>query len=466
MTQPVTLPTVAQQQQAAAEVFAQYEPPLYEAYLEMMLEWLAAVRTAMFAGGVAQLGLVPDPMKVFSQTPKWHSLTAQYSERIAEEVLAAPYRDLFADGTLFESRPFIRNWIAARENRLNRVPDEIYGAVSQIIDKGTVNGASIPDVTKQVEELFDATDVQRWKNRARTVARTEVVGAYNGGLHDAFAMLVENDPGTKWVKRWLATDDQRTRPDHREADGQVVPWGQAFTVGDFQMQYPHDPDGPPQEVINCRCTLLLEIENEPTDMSRRQSVRASGMTLLQVACTDGQFCMQTHKPGLCKGQKRGQSEPGAQDATKTNPAQKAQDAVNGLSQAIQQAQAVAAQNAATNPRLAAMARKAVAGYQKALRPHRQTLKDAARDNARTKSQSDRDTREQDSIDKRDAKKRETLGKRAQAIIDRRNRQKAEKAKLAKMTPKQRTAYHKAKAAVAAKQRTAQENKTLKEAGRA
>jgi uncharacterized protein with gpF-like domain len=463
VSQPTTLPSADAQKQAAVEVFAQYEPPLYEAYLEMMLEWLAAVKTAMFAGGVARLGLVPDPMKVFSQTPKWHTLTAQYSEKVAEEVLAAPYRDLFADGTLFESRPFVRNWIAARANRLNRVPDEVFGLVGQIIDSATTNGASIPDVTDQIEKLFSDTDVQKWKNRARTVARTEVVGAYNGGLHDAFAMLVESDPGTAYVKRWLATDDQRTRPDHVEADGQAVPWAQHFSVGGFDMLYPHDPAGPPQEVINCRCTLLLEIENEPTRMDNRQSrhALAASITLMQAACTDGTFCMQTHKPGLCKGQKRGQSEPGQTDATKKNPAQVAQIAVKGLSTAITQAQAVAAQNAATNPKLAAMARRAIAGYKKALRPHQQTLKQAAGDNNRTKSQAVRDTREQDAIDKREQRHRDSLGKRADAILNRRR----EQAKLAKMSKKERAAYHKTKAAKAAAQRKAQENQTLKEAGR-
>lgn len=274
MTQP-NLPDVAAQQQAAVEVFAQYEPPLYEAYLEMMLEWLAAVRGAMFAGGVVSLGLVPDPLAVFTKTPMWNDLADKYSEEVAREVLAAPYKDLFADGTLFQSRPFVRNWITQRANRLQNVPNEVYGLVQHVIDSGTTNGASIPDVTKQVQELFDATDVQTWKNRARTVARTEVVGAYNGGLYDAFSMVVEADPETPWVKRWLATEDHRTRPDHKEADGQAVPWGQPFTVGGFAMMYPHDPEAPPQEVINCRCTMLLEVEGEPTDMGNRQYLGAA-----------------------------------------------------------------------------------------------------------------------------------------------------------------------------------------------
>jgi hypothetical protein len=464
MTQP--LPDAAAQQQAAVEVFAQYEPPLYEAYLEMMLEWLAAVRGAMFAGGVVSLGLVPDPLAVFSKTPLWNELTDKYTEQVARDVLAAPYKDLFANGTLFESRPFVRNWIAARANRLQHVPDEVYGIVQHVIDSATVNGASIPDVTKQVQELFDATDVQTWKNRARTVARTEVVGAYNGGLYDAFSMVVEADPDTAYVKRWLATEDHRTRPDHKDADGQVVPWGQPFMVGGFAMQYPHDPEGPPQEVINCRCTMLLEQAGEPTDMSNRQykgppSLSAS-VTLLQAACTDGQFCMQTHKPGLCKGQKRGQTEPGVQDETKKNPTQIAQTAVKGLTQAITQAQAVATANAIRNPKLAAMARKAVADYAKALRPHEQTLRDAARANARAKGQADQDTRQQDTLDKRAAKKRESLKRRADAIIARRK----EREKVAKMSKRQRAAYGKAKSAQAKAKHQAAEDKVLKEAAKA
>jgi len=468
-----TLPSAAAQQQAAVEVFAQYEPPLYEAYLEMMLEWLAAVKVAMFTGGIATLGLVPDPFTVFSQTPKWHTLTSQYAEQVAREVLAAPYKNLFANGTAFESRPFVRNWIAARENRLQAVPDEVYGAVAHIIDSATTNGASIPDVTDQIEQLFGDTSTEKWKNRARTVARTEVVGAYNGGLHDAFSMIVAADPDTEWVKRWLATEDSRTRPDHVEADGQVVPFGQPFIVGGYSMMHPHDPDAPAKETINCRCVELLEIKDEPTPMGNRQykgppSLNAS-ITLMQAVCTEGQFCMETHKPGLCKGQKRGETEPGQQDATKQTPAQVAQTAVKGLSTAIAQAQQVAQANVTGNPKLAAMARKAVADYRKALAPHQQTLKQAASANAKAKSTGAQDAKQQDALDRRaqakavsDEKKHDTLEKRAQAIIDRR----AEAAKVAKMSPKQRAAYGKQKSAQAKAKHAAAEAKTLKDAGRA
>jgi hypothetical protein len=275
---PPVLPDAAAQQQAAVEVFTQHEPPLYEAYLEMMLEWLAAVRVAMFAGGIARLALMPDPMTVFSQGPKWAALAAKYTAQVARDVLSAPYRDLFADGTLFDSRPFTRNWIADTDNRLSAVPQQVFGLVSHIIDSATVNGASIPDVQQQIEQLFSDTGVQQWKNRARTVARTEVVGAYNGGLHDAFSLVVDSDPGTKYVHRWLATEDQRTRPDHREADGQAQPWGEPFQLGPgglVLMMHPHALGAPADQVVNCRCVELLEEEGEPTPMGNRQYLSAS-----------------------------------------------------------------------------------------------------------------------------------------------------------------------------------------------
>lgn len=269
MTSP-ELPDAQAQKAAAVEVFAQYEQPLYEAYLQMITEWLASVRAAMFAGGVTKLALMPDPLTVFSKTPAWGKLVDAYAEDVIKEVIATPYLNLFGNGNLFESRPFVRTYVANRANLLKATPNEVYGAVKTIVDAATTNGASIPDVTAQIDELLDATHGDKWKNRAATIARTEVVGAYNGGTHDAFSMIVEASPDVGWVKRWLATDDTRTRPDHREADGQVVLFAQPFIVGGFMLMHPHDPTAPPKETVNCRCTELLEEPGHPTSMEGRQ----------------------------------------------------------------------------------------------------------------------------------------------------------------------------------------------------
>lgn len=54
---------------------------------------------------------------------------------------------------------------------------------------------------------------------------------------------------------WKARNDDKTRPDHRAADGQTVPIGALFTVGGWAMRYPHDPLAPAEETANCRCKV-------------------------------------------------------------------------------------------------------------------------------------------------------------------------------------------------------------------
>jgi len=71
-----------------------------------------------------------------------------------------------------------------------------------------------------------------------------------------------------------STEDHRTRPTHRTADGQRVPLAAPFQVGGFELMFPGDPAGPPQEVIQCRCSALLVEVGETIDLSNRQFRRS------------------------------------------------------------------------------------------------------------------------------------------------------------------------------------------------
>jgi hypothetical protein len=96
------------------------------------------------------------------------------------------------------------------------------------------------------------------------------IGALNFGRWESFRAIVEDDPDTAFELMWLATDDKRTRETHVTADGQRVPVGSRFIVGGAELAFPGDPSGPPQEVIQCRCTMLLVEEDEIVELSNRQ----------------------------------------------------------------------------------------------------------------------------------------------------------------------------------------------------
>lgn len=59
----------------------------------------------------------------------------------------------------------------------------------------------------------------------------------------------------KKKKMWVSQRDGRVRHTHRVADGQTVPINGYFKVGNSLLAYPTDPEGEPEEVINCRCHI-------------------------------------------------------------------------------------------------------------------------------------------------------------------------------------------------------------------
>lgn len=84
--------------------------------------------------------------------------------------------------------------------------------------------------------------------RAMTIARTESIGALNQGEH--LAAQMSNVVATK---EWLSQGDDRVRESHAELDGTEIPIDDVFDNG---CAFPGDQEGAPEEVINCRCTLL------------------------------------------------------------------------------------------------------------------------------------------------------------------------------------------------------------------
>ena len=107
------------------------------------------------------------------------------------------------------------------------------------------NGESVEQMMKRVNTIYDYSAA----GRARTIAQTEMIGSVNYG-----ALEGNKQSGVVWGTQWIGSLDDRIREDHAAltADEVAVALGDDFPI--VNIQYPGDPSGEPEQVINCRCT--------------------------------------------------------------------------------------------------------------------------------------------------------------------------------------------------------------------
>jgi len=222
--------------------------------LAILIRWVKGIaKKVMFPW--TEWGMLPDPGGVYSDNDDWFRSV----ETVIDSLERRPVREGWnsvPDTTPYTPTQFIQQHLAQVRNLLRRIPDEVFAEIRDEIAKGTANGDSTQTIAERINTILD-TNGQNWKNRANVIAVTEVNGAHNAGWF-ASAQRAQRDLGTPMTKRWVASHDSHVRPTHKEADGQVRPLLEPFLVGTWPMQYPGDKAGPPEEVINCRCTAVLE----------------------------------------------------------------------------------------------------------------------------------------------------------------------------------------------------------------
>lgn len=121
------------------------------------------------------------------------------------------------------------------------------GQIQSVTLQSILQGESIPNMAKRISTTLGERDY----HSAVRYARTATTGAENAGRVDAYERAAEMGIDVK--QEWMATLDNRTRHSHVFMDGEIVESGEMFSNG---CRYPGDPDGPPEEIWNCRCTLV------------------------------------------------------------------------------------------------------------------------------------------------------------------------------------------------------------------
>lgn len=132
---------------------------------------------------------------------------------------------------------------------------------------GTVTRAierSEPLSRQQVDRMVERYR-ERWvKYRAEVIARTEAIGAVQGGTQEMYRQAFEN--GTldqqELERTWDTREDGRQRDAHDAMDGQVRGVDEAFVSGNGNLlMYPGDRSAPASEIIQCRCVALVRFKS-------------------------------------------------------------------------------------------------------------------------------------------------------------------------------------------------------------
>lgn len=151
--------------------------------------------------------------------------------------------------------------------RIVAINDTTKKKINAIIVAGLEEGLSIEKIRAQIIGTTSIPPLAGTvAQRARRIARTEIVSASNAGSLEG-AMST----GLNFQKQWLATKDDRTRDgddewNHEGMDGKVVNREEPFVMysqkGEInEMRYPGDPNGSAGNVINCRCTQIYITED-------------------------------------------------------------------------------------------------------------------------------------------------------------------------------------------------------------
>lgn len=151
------------------------------------------------------------------------------------------------------SNPLTAQALASTGAHIQDITDATRANVMRIVQASYEQGLSIDDTAKAISFGMAAAAPQR----ARVIARTELVSAVNGGSLAA-TKIVAGATGSGYVKKWLVAPGA-PHPRHELYDGldeQEQPLDGLFDVGGAALRYPGDPQGPPEEIIQCRCAMV------------------------------------------------------------------------------------------------------------------------------------------------------------------------------------------------------------------
>lgn len=101
---------------------------------------------------------------------------------------------------------------------------------------------------------------RQFAKRIKTISITETQNPAEHAKLSEIIFLVHHNAikENKMFKGWQTMEDDKVRPMHADANGQIVPFAQPFDVGGQNLMYPGDQSlgATIDNWINCRCVLV------------------------------------------------------------------------------------------------------------------------------------------------------------------------------------------------------------------
>lgn len=147
--------------------------------------------------------------------------------------------------------------IASIENPLTQISiknnrDNVIVGINRAITQGVIRGQTLTQISRGVKQALETN-----ANNAFRIVQTETTRISQIAEQDSFVHA--KNRGLNIKKEWVASLDDRTRPAHQFADGQIVDIEKPFDVDGEDLMQPGDPAGSAENVINCRCRMITVI---------------------------------------------------------------------------------------------------------------------------------------------------------------------------------------------------------------
>ena len=151
----------------------------------------------------------------------------------------------------------------------SKLSEPLYNALGYDVEHLKINVVS--EISRGIAQRLSYAEMARnlsaktklSKNRTLNIARTEGHRIQQEATYNLQARAKEK--GAKIFKQWDSTLDRKTRPTHRELDGQMIGVNDYFhSSGGGKALYPGG-FGDPKEDCNCRCCLVQVAEWELSD---------------------------------------------------------------------------------------------------------------------------------------------------------------------------------------------------------